>query len=151
MMDAQLNAPAKISSDVKKPNTQEEAPGALAMNSIDNSGGLPGTVLNGGSKVSVVPVVSKISAGVAEGMLIHKTEPVYPRFAKDNHIGGTVVLKASITKTGGLAGLRVVSGPKILATAAMDAAKNWRYRPYMLDNQPVEVETTISVVFSLGK
>jgi protein TonB len=151
MMNAQLTAPARISGDMKKLNSAEEAPGALALGAIDNSGGLPGTVLGSGNKLSVVPVVSKISAGVAEGMLIRKTEPVYPKFARDNHIGGTVVLKANITKTGSLAGLHVVSGPKILAAAALDAAKNWRYRPYTLDNQPVEVETNISIVFSLGK
>jgi periplasmic protein TonB len=151
MMNAQLTAPARISGDMKKLNSAEEVPGALALGAIDNSGGLPGTVLGSGNKVSVVPVVSKISAGVAEGMLIRKTEPVYPKFARDNHIGGTVVLKANITKTGSLAGLHVVSGPKILAAAALDAAKNWRYRPYTLDNQPVEVETNISIVFSLGK
>ncbi len=150
MMDAQLTAPSKISNDMKRLNSPDEAPGTLTIGSIDNSGGLPGTVL-GGNKVSVVPAVSRISAGVAEGMLIHKTEPIYPKFAKDNHIGGTVVLKANITKSGALSGLHVISGPKILASAAMDAAKNWRYRPYMLDNQPVEVETNISIVFSLGK
>ena len=58
---------------------------------------------------------SAISAGVAEGMLIHKTEPVYPKFARDNHIGGTVVLKAKIAKNGTLQDLQVVSGPKIWA------------------------------------
>jgi protein TonB len=88
---------------------------------------------------------------VAEGMLIHKTEPVYPRFAKDNHISGTVVLKAKIGKNGLLQDLRVVSGPKLLGSAALDAAKSWKYRPYMLNNQPVDVDTSISVVFSLGR
>lgn len=150
MMDAQLAAPSRISSDVKKAATVEEAPGSLSAGAIDDGGSVPGAVFNGGSKMKVV-APSAISAGVAEGMLIHKTEPVYPKFARDNHIGGTVVLKAKITRNGTLQDLQVVSGPKILGAAAMDAARNWRYKPYMLNNQPIEVDTSISMVFSLGK
>lgn len=150
MMDAQLSAPSRISKDVKR-TAAEDSPGDLAPVAIDGGSGVPGTVFGGGNKVKVVAPVAAISAGVAEGMLLHRTEPVYPKFAKDNHIGGTVVLKAKIGKNGTLQDLRVVSGPKILASAALEAAKSWRYRPYMLDNQPVEVDTSISVVFSLGK
>jgi protein TonB len=128
----------------------EDAPGSLSAGAIDDGGSVPGAVFNGGSKMKVV-APSAISAGVAEGMLIHKTEPIYPKFARDNHIGGTVVLKAKITKSGTLQDLQLISGPKILGAAAMDAARNWRYKPYMLNNQPVEVDTSISVVFSLGK
>jgi len=150
MMDAQLAAPSRISNDVKKAVPVEEAPGSLSAGAIDDGGSVPGAVFNGGSKMKVV-APSAISAGVAEGMLIHKTEPVYPKFARDNHIGGTVVLKAKITRNGTLQDLQVVSGPKILGAAAMDAARNWRYKPYMLNNQPIEVDTSISMVFSLGK
>lgn len=149
MMDAQLAAPSRISKDVKAVPV-EDAPGSLSAGAIDDGGSVPGAVFNGGSKMKVV-APSAISAGVAEGMLIHKTEPIYPKFARDNHIGGTVVLKAKITKSGTLQDLQLISGPKILGAAAMDAARNWRYKPYMLNNQPVEVDTSISVVFSLGK
>jgi protein TonB len=149
MMDAQLAAPSRISKDVKAAPV-EDAPGSLSAGAIDDGGSVQGAVFSGGSKMKVV-APSAISAGVAEGMLIHKTEPVYPKFARDNHIGGTVVLKAKIAKNGTLQDLQVISGPKILGTAAMDAARNWRYKPYMLNNQPVEVDTSISVVFSIGK
>lgn len=151
MMDAQLAAPARISKDMKAPAPVEDAPAAIAPGAIDDGGSVPGAAFGSGSGVKVLAPPSAISAGVAEGMLIHKAEPIYPKFARDNHIGGTVVLKAKIGKNGTLQNLQFVSGPKILGVAAMDAARNWRYRPYMLNNQPVEVETSISVVFSAGK
>jgi protein TonB len=61
-----------------------------------------------------------------------------------------VVLQATISKTGTIEGLHVMSGPAMLQQAAMDAVRSWRYRPYLLNNEPVEVETTINVVFTLG-
>jgi periplasmic protein TonB len=88
-----------------------------------------------------------ISAGVADGMLIHKTPPLYPKFAQEAHITGKVVLKATITKQGTIEGVQVLSGPKILAPSAVDAVKTRKYKPYSLDGQPVSVETSITVVF----
>ncbi len=66
-------------------------------------------------------------------------------------MSGTVVIGATITKTGTLQGLHVISGPPMLVRPALEAARTWRYRPYLLDNQPIEVETTISIVFNLGR
>ena len=80
-------------------------------------------------------------------MIIHKTTPVYPKFAQDAHIVGTIVLKATITRQGAIEGIQVLSGPRLLAPAAVDAVKTWKYKPYMLDGQPVAVETNITVVF----
>jgi len=91
-----------------------------------------------------------ISAGVAVGMLIQKTTPIYPPIAKAARVSGTVILQAEISKQGTITNLRVVSGPAMLQAAAIDAVKTWRYRPYLLNNEPVEVETTINVIFSLG-
>jgi protein TonB len=152
MMDAQLAAPSKISSDMKKPVAAEAPPpAAVSLIAMADGGGVPHAEFGSGAGVKVVPAASAISAGVAEGILIHKTEPVYPKFAKDNRIGGVVVLKAKITKAGTVQDIQVISGPKALGQAAMDAVKNWRYKPYLLDNQPVEVETLIHVNFSLGQ
>jgi len=61
------------------------------------------------------------------------------------------VLQAMISKSGTIENLRVVSGPALLQQAALDAVKSWRYRPYLLNNLPVEVETTVNVVFTLGR
>jgi protein TonB len=91
-----------------------------------------------------------ISGGVTEGLLVFRTTPAYPPIAMAARVSGTVVLAATISKSGSIEDLRVVSGPAMLRNSAMDAVKNWRYRPYLLNNQPVEVETTINVVFSMG-
>ena len=66
-------------------------------------------------------------------------------------IEGTVVLTATISKAGTIENLRVASGPAMLQQAALDAVKEWRYRPYLLNGEPVEVETTVNVVFTLGR
>ena len=91
-----------------------------------------------------------ISRGVAEGMLLAKPSPIYPAIARAARVEGTVILQATISKTGSIEGLRVVSGHPMLRQAAIDAVQNWRYRPYLLNGDPVEVETTINVIFSLG-
>ena len=91
----------------------------------------------------------RISSGVANGLLIQKTAPPYPIIAREAHIQGTVVLQATISRSGAIENLRAVAGPAMLQQAALDAVKNWRYRPYLLDGLPVEVETTVNVVFTL--
>jgi protein TonB len=96
------------------------------------------------------PRVMNISAGVAGGLLIQKTAPVYPQIAKEARVSGTVVIQATISKAGLIENLHVVNGPTMLRQPALDAVKTWRYRPYMLDGEPVEVETTVSVTFTLG-
>jgi protein TonB len=151
MMDAQLAAKSKISKDIRKTPSADEPPPGMAPVSMDASGGVKDAALGGFNKVSVVPVVSQVSAGVAEGMAIHKAPPVYPKIARESHISGTVVLGATINRSGMLENVRVISGSQMLRGAAIEAVKTWRYRPYMLNNQPVAVQTTINVVFSLGK
>jgi protein TonB len=153
-MAAQLVAPSRIAGNLKKPSQPDgPPPTAPASVNLDEEGGtLPGSVFGGASKVKYAPHVVAISAGVADGMIIRRTQPVYPKFAQDAHITGKVVLKATITKQGTIEGVQVISGPKILAPSAVDAVKTWKYRPYLLDNQPVSVETNITVVFgSPGK
>lgn len=91
----------------------------------------------------------RISDGVAQGMLLTRTAPLYPVIAKTAGISGTVSLAATISKSGTIENLRVLSGQPMLRQAALDAVQKWRYRPYLLSGQPIEVETTINVVFSL--
>jgi periplasmic protein TonB len=92
----------------------------------------------------------RISAGVAEGQLIVPIRPVYPTIAVQMRLQGTVVVEATISTEGRIENLRVLSGSPILANAAVQAIRMARYRPYMLNGSPVEVETTIHVVFSLN-
>ncbi len=155
MMNDQLNAPAKI----QRPQTQpaEEAPpsggfGVAGMDAMGNNNAM-GSVF-GAQKAPKVqaatPKIVNVSAGVAVGLLIQKTAPVYPQIAKSARVSGTVVLQANISKTGAIENLRVVSGPVMLRQSALDAVHTWRYKPYKLNNEPVDIETTINVIFSLA-
>jgi protein TonB len=92
----------------------------------------------------------RVSSGVIQGNLYRKVEPAYPAIAKTAHVQGTVILAAVIGKDGSIENLHVVSGHPLLQAAAMDAVKQWRYHPYILNGEPVEVDTTVTVVFNLG-
>ena len=96
-----------------------------------------------------VPRRIAISAGVAQGLLVKKSDPIYPQQAVANHVSGVVVLQAVIGVDGHIADLQVVGGPPALRQAALDAVKTWQYRPYLLNGQPVEVNTTINTVFTM--
>jgi TonB family protein len=96
------------------------------------------------------PARMSVSPGVAEGLKTHDEAPVYPVEAKAKGIRGNVVLKATIDTTGKMSELKLIEGDPVLAKAAIEAVKKWRYRPYLLDGKPVTVETTITVRFVLG-
>jgi periplasmic protein TonB len=91
-----------------------------------------------------------ISSGVMEGQKLSGADPRYPAIAIAARVQGIVVLAATISRTGTIENLRVVAGPPMLAPAAEEAVRTWRYRPYSLNGEPVEVETTVRVVFHLG-
>jgi protein TonB len=88
---------------------------------------------------------------VEQGLLVRQTRPVYPAIGLAMHAQGTVILAATISKAGNIENLRVLSGPALLQQAALDAVKTWQYRPYLLDGEPVEVETTVNITFSLNR
>jgi periplasmic protein TonB len=87
---------------------------------------------------------------IDEGNLIRKVQPLYPPLARSARIQGVVVLQAMISKEGTIENLHVLSGHPMLTAAAIDAVRQWRYRPYILNGAPVEVETQITVNFSLA-
>lgn len=93
----------------------------------------------------------RVSSRVESAMLIEKTLPHYPEIAVVTRTQGTVMLAAIISRTGTIENLRVVSGPAMLQQAALDAVRNWRYKPYLLNGEPVDVETTINVIFKLDE
>lgn len=93
----------------------------------------------------------RISQGVSKGLIIRKELPIYPPSARSARIQGSVVMNAVISRTGDIVSLDVVSGHPMLAPAALDAVKQWKYRPYMLNGNAVEVETTITVSFTLSE
>jgi len=91
-----------------------------------------------------------VSRGVIAGYLLSRTQPVYPPIARAAGVSGTVVLHAVISKQGTIEGLTVESGPAMLRQAALDGVRGWRYRPYLLNGEPTEVDTTITVNFTNG-
>jgi periplasmic protein TonB len=91
-----------------------------------------------------------VSGGVTAGMLLAPIQPVYPAIARAAGVHGTVVMEAVISKSGRIESLRAVSGPDMLRGAALTAVQAARYRPYLLSGVPTEVQTTITVVFTLG-
>lgn len=92
----------------------------------------------------------RISSGVSAGMLLAPIRPIYPEIARAAHVEGTIVVEATISRTGAIESLRVISGPAMLQPAAIDAIRKARYQPYRLNGSPTEVQTTISVNFRLG-
>ncbi len=121
-------------------------------------GGVIGGIINATPSLAAVPKLSKpaptvqrvrVSQGVTKGMVVYRIEPAYPPLAREARIQGVVVLTAIIDKDGNIQNLRLVSGHPMLAPAAIDAVKHWRYKPFLLNGQPVEVETTVTVNFRM--
>ena len=94
----------------------------------------------------------QLASGLATGMLLKKEFPVYPQDAKDANVSGTVALQATIGRDGGVHDLRVLSTPwPSLAASALRCVSHWRYKPYLLNGEPVEVETQINVIYTLSR
>jgi periplasmic protein TonB len=121
-----------------------------------SAGGVLGGIIGGVGGAPPPPPPPKAHGPVRVGgqvqaaNLLRMVQPVYPPIAKTAHISGTVVLHAIISKEGVIEKLEYVSGPPLLMKNAMDAVNQWRYRPTLLNGEPVEVDTTVSVVFTLG-
>ena len=114
-------------------------------------------IASGNSFVSVTPLppahptIARVSQGVAAGMLIAPIHPVYPSIARNAHVEGTVVIHAIIARSGDIESATVISGPVLLAQAALDAVRAAQYRPYRLNGDPVEVDTTINIIFHMNE
>lgn len=96
------------------------------------------------------PAVPHLSEGVTRGLLLKPITPVYPAIARAAGVHGTVVVSAVISKSGTIEGLQVLSGPEMLRGAALDAIRAARYQPYLLNGDPTEVQTTITINFTMG-
>jgi protein TonB len=126
---------------------------AITMNTGLATPGIP-IGLNATSPTVVVATKpgppTRISQGVLAGLLLAPIQPIYPPIARASHTEGTVVIQAIISKSGRIESAHVLSGSSMLQGAALDAVRSARYRPYLLNNEPTEVETTISINFRLG-
>jgi protein TonB len=92
----------------------------------------------------------RVSQGVTQGLVLHRVQPTYPPLARQARIQGSVVLQAEISRDGSIQNLHLISGHPMLAPSAIEAVKQWKYKPYILNGEPVEVETTITVNFTLA-
>jgi protein TonB len=153
-----LQAPPMIPKDTWIP-TAMEPPMPRDLTGLGGSGPLAASGSGcdpfncGNARTVVHPAaqqIRRVSLGVMEGLLIYRVLPVYPTPAREMRVAGRVALQATIARDGSIENLRVASGPTLLQQTAMDAVKQWRYRPYLLNGEPVEVETTINVDFAMN-
>jgi periplasmic protein TonB len=166
LLNGQLRTPSRIPEKVQMIR-EEEAPPPLSTGGVVGgvAGGIPGGQLGGviggivsqtsslaaAPKLAVVqPRRIRVSQGVTRGLLIQKIEPTYPTIARQARIQGDVVLKAIVSKEGNITELELVSGHPMLAPAAIEAVKNWHYRPFLLNGEPIEVETLVTVMFRIS-
>lgn len=105
----------------------------------------------GGSKYELLHTPVRVPQEVIGGLIREKVPPQYPEAARDAHIQGTVVLDATIGKTGDVENLQIISGHPQLAPAAIDAVKNWKYNPFLVNGEPVDVEGQVRVTFTLSE
>jgi protein TonB len=157
--NGQLRTPTKIPQKIQIVKDDEPVPASTGMGVM---GGVPGGSMGGviGGIIgqttnTAVPTVRtpqrvRVSQGVSEGLLVHRVTPQYPPLARAARIQGQVVLQANIGKDGSIQNLRLVSGHPMLAPAALEAVKQWKYKPYFLNGEPVEVDTQITVNFTLA-
>ncbi len=137
---------------------EEATPPMIDSRLVGAAGTGPGTVLDsiGTGANALVPAPPPPAlrplrvSRVMEGNLVHRVQPEYPALAKMARVQGAVVLHAVISKQGTIKGLEVMSGPPALVGAAVDAVRQWRYRPYYLNDEPVEVDTQVTVNFVLA-
>lgn len=159
IVNGMLTAPSRIPSKILMVKEPEPiVPGGVGLiGGVPGGvpGGVFGGILNSASRPRVVMQAARdskrvrVSQGVATGMNLTKIDPVYPLIAIAARTEGVVILKAIIAKDGTIQNLQVVSGPMTLAPAAVSAVNQWRYRPYLLNGDPVEVETTVQVIFQV--
>jgi len=151
--DAVLRTPEampKAPAPARPEDASSEAPGAVP-------GTLPGGVPNSVTNiVKDVPVITpkppaqklRISSGVAQGQLVHQVTPIYPTQARQASVHGTVVLQAVVGKDGKVQNVRALSGPPMLIKPAVDAVKQWRYKPFTVNGEPTEADIDVNVNFS---
>jgi protein TonB len=163
IVNGELRTPTKIPQKVQMIKEDEAPPPVMASSGVVGGvpGGIPGGQMGGviGGIISSTPVAVpkvatpqrvRVSQGVSAGLLVRKVNPNYPPLARQARIQGQVILRAVISKDGSIEGLTLVSGHPMLAPAAIDAVKQWKYKPYLLNGEPVEVDTEVLVNFTLS-
>ena len=153
-MTQQLDARSVLDKSSLKQQSDAGAPPPPSGNIDMGSSGASPSVFTSKPAPTVTAAPSNrvisVAASIMAGRAISRTPPAYPAFARTARVDGAVVLHATISKAGTIENVSVISGPPMLRQAALDAVRTWRYKPYLLDNEPVQVETTVNVIFVLG-
>ncbi len=159
LVNGALRTPTKIPKKIEMIKEEEAPPPSMGVVG-GVPGGVPGGQMNGviGGIISSAPVAVpkvavqrvRVSSGVTAGLVIHKIQPTYPPLARTARVQGSVLLAAVIGKDGTVQNLHVISGHPLLTQAALEAVKQWRYKPYILNGEPVEVDTQVTVNFTLA-
>ncbi len=134
-----------------KPGADAPAPSMLEIPAAGETA--PPLDLGSGSEImpKPLPQALNISQGISRGLLTKKVQPVYPKNALAMRVEGAVELMATISKSGDISHLKVLNGDSQLARAATEAVKQWKYKPYLLNGEPVEIQTQITINFKLPK
>jgi protein TonB len=141
----------KPAADGNDPAPPDFPIGQCSVGCGDDPVGAVGATGNGVMpQLAPAPVAHLRASVMMEGNLIHRVQPQYPPLAIQTHTQGSVVLSAVISRAGTIENLQVISGHPMLVNAAIDAVRQWRYRPYVLNGDPVEVDTQVTVNFTLG-
>lgn len=157
MHENQIVVPTRIPSTIRIIDHESAPPAINAASMLFVGEGVAdaiGNAFHSNTPAHVVadkPTHMRISGPISEGLLLRKTVPVYPPIAIAAHVEGTVVLAATISRDGRIENLQVLSGPAMLRQAAIDAVRTWQYRPFLLSGEPIEVETTVNVIFRRGQ
>lgn len=136
---------------LSQPATDVPAPGPIEISPTTSGGSLPNILGNGGNVPKPVLQTLTISQGVSQGLLIQKVQPLYPAGALRMHVEGAVELQATIGRSGNIVTVKTLTGDLVLARAAKEAVLQWKYKPYLLNGEPVEIQTQITVNFKLPK
>ena len=133
----------------KTPTKSQVAPPSVLVSPLNASGpALPSLAEATPALPKLAPSSLRVSQGVSQGLLLKKVSPVYPAMALRMHQAGAVELLATISKQGTITAVKVLSGNAMFAKPAADAVKQWKYRPYLLNGEPVEIQTQITISFT---
>jgi periplasmic protein TonB len=140
-------------SPVHQPSAAPDAaaPSALDIAPSASGGSLSNLLANPSDSSKPVLETLNVSQGVSQGLLIKKVQPTYPPAALRLHVEGAVQLLATIGKSGNITAVKIISGEPVLAQSAVDAVKQWKYKPYYLNGDPVEIQTQVTINFKLPK
>jgi protein TonB len=156
---AKANKPAEspaprtieLKNSMEHPSTASDdaSPPAITAMPSASDGAMPSLMEDAGSSTAPRLQTLNVSQGVSRGLLVKQVQPTYPPEAMRLKIAGQVQLMATISKSGDISAVKILSGDSRLAHGAAEAVKQWKYKPYLLNGEPVEIQTQVTINFKL--